>query len=555
MGKRGKPFENQEKEVMEMDQNNDKISERQAFRIGILENIAAGMMMAPYITICFAGRFHGLAFLLGLGMVFVYGCIMFLYSKALDKGLERELVDNLGTIGKLIDVFYSMRFMIKAAVLLLFFGAVVNEYLLMNLNQWIVILCFGAVCFYGAAGDIKKRGRLMELIFWWMLVPLILMAVFAVSNISWSEVSQIMVSPLGTEDGIGGIFRGGYILLIVMSGIELMVFMLRHQTENNLHNLLKILIWVMIALMLAYIFIIGILGQGWVGSKGVAAFNVMEASAFPGKTLSRMDYPVLSFWIIGLFAEVSGFVFYGEKCIAELSCFRDEKRKKLIPVIIALMLIIALFLWNVKWVARWLLGYVYIIDLAVSLVVPLIVIWVKKNKKISGHNFDKAGVKKIVSMVLIFGMTSIFITGCLNQYQGLSLENRDYVMTMEVVAKDEVYCFSFVIADLSEYKGDLGDSMETKEFRCEAEGMMEAIKTYYLDKDRQLDLGHMDKMVVYLEDGQPEDYYELIIEMADIPSISKSVTVVFKDEEETEIILRQLIKEIYDREQSSYAGR
>ena len=163
--------------------DNGKISARQAFRIGILENIAVGIIFIPYLVTGLAGKFHIIAFMLGLCLFALYGIIIYYYSVCFPMGFIDMLHTSMGGFGRVLEGIYSLRYMIKAAVISVFFALIVQEYMLPSFNLWAILISFVVISGYGAARDIEKRGRLLEFLFWWMIIPLILVAVLSITNI------------------------------------------------------------------------------------------------------------------------------------------------------------------------------------------------------------------------------------------------------------------------------------------------------------------------------------------------------------------------------------
>lgn len=374
---------------------NGIISERQAFRIGLLENITIGIVVVPYITTRVAGTEHIWAFGLGMILTCLYGLLVYGFSKWFPEGLAEAINNNLGWPARLIDFVYAMRYVLRSAVILLFFATVIHAYMLRSMNMWLIAVPFSFICGYGALRDIERRGRLLEMLFWWMLVPLILVAVFAISNVEWRSLPEELWggADLSGTGSFGRILQGAYLVFLVLSGMELMIFTLPRQKQNNWKNGLKMLVWIVIAITLAYTFIIGILGVGWTRSDSTAALNVMEASAFPGGLVERLDYPVLAFWVIGVFAVISGYLFYAREFACLLISHHEpdlQKRRKknshdtermgkqsLIVLALIAVLLLAMWGWSSDVVSRWMAWYMVWIDVGIGVLVPLIVALVR----------------------------------------------------------------------------------------------------------------------------------------------------------------------------------
>ena len=106
--------------------DNGKISGRQCFRIGILENIAIAIILIPYFTTKLAGQWHFPAMLLGVAFTAIYGFIIYFFSRAFPEGLMEFVKQKLGIGGKLIFVIYLGRYLIRAGFLVTFFGGILT---------------------------------------------------------------------------------------------------------------------------------------------------------------------------------------------------------------------------------------------------------------------------------------------------------------------------------------------------------------------------------------------------------------------------------------------
>lgn len=358
---------------------NGKISERQAFRVGLLENITIGIVLIPYITTSIAGNRHVWALYLGILFTCLYAALIFGFSKWFPEGLINALNDNLGPARGIFDIVYAFRYVLRGALIMLFFVTVIHQYMLKSMNVWVIAVPFALICGYGALRDIEKRGRLLELLFWWMIVPLILVAAFAISNVDWDSLPrELWGNGLAFSRWFSeGVLPAAYMSFLVLSSMELMIFTLPRQKQNSWKNGLKILVWIVIAVVLAYVFIIGILGADWVRTGSTVSMNVMEASAFPGGLVERMDYPVLAFWVIGVFAVISGYLFYARQFADRLFRVESTKGHSLIMLCVVALLLFGMWCWSKQSCAVWLVRYMIWIDIGISVLVPLLVLAVR----------------------------------------------------------------------------------------------------------------------------------------------------------------------------------
>lgn len=502
---------------------NGKISERQGFRIGLLENITVAIVAVPYICIRYAGSGHLWALLIGMLLTVVYGGIMFGYSKCFAEGYTNAVKDNLGWAAWFFEIMYALRYIIRGAFILLFFSVIIQEYMLRSFSLWWIMIPFALICGYGASRNMEKRGRLLELLFWWMIVPLILVAVFSVSNMDWTGlIEELRLAGMEhREGGLYSLFWGGYLILLILSTSELMLFTLANQVKNHWENALKILIWILIAVVFAYMFIIGILGNDWVGSSSTAALNVMEASAFPGGTVKRIDYPVLAFWMIGVFAIVSGYLFYAKEFALKLFKGEEEKGHRWLMLVLVALLLAETWGFRVEQWSKWMSWYLIYFDIAVSLAAPLIVLLVRSVRK--------RGKRKGIDLAMLCLALTFFLVGCGKRYEasdfyqdlkeGLSsenlgfhalderqssLESRDYVTELGICPNNsedatsgqkKKYIFVVKVADLTEYAGDSKGALKTSDYVCEADTFDELMDLYVVKEERQLDLGHIKTII------------------------------------------------------------
>lgn len=562
-----------------MNIKNNTISRRQCFRICLLENIAIPMIVVPYVTVRVAGAYHVSAFILGLVLFVVYAYVMYQYAKEMPEGMIPLIRQGNAAVRVGVSALYIFRYALRCAIILLYFSRVTHNYMLRSVPVVMLAIPFVLICGYGALRDIEKRGRLLELLFWWMITPLLFIGVFVISNTNWQSIGKELFDFSMLQENIThpkAIIYGAYLVLIVTSSIELMMYTIVTQKNNQSYNVKKIIAWIAIVFVFSYTFVFGILGRAWVGSDSMAALNVMEAAAVPFGLMQRMDYAVLAFWIIGVFAMLSGYLFYanqfGIRCILKqdyniatiVGCKEFDAKRRMKENIMMLSIIITVLLFMLGW--QWkptrqiFTGYLIYIDLWISLFVPFIMLRIKKAKgkvreqrtKRSNEPLYSNGVKTllIIGVMCFFGAA---LTGCGKRYESASIEKRDYVENMQVqktktrkALPDNQYEFEFEIADLEEYVGNGAGKLGTEYFDCIASSLEEAIAYYYDETGQQLDLGHMEKIVIDYSVSD-EFVWKLIEEFANMPFVPKSIPV-YKGEDAKPLILRERIKNYYDKQ-------
>ncbi len=350
-----------------------KISKRQWFRMSYLECVTISMMMIPYITLSLAGKYHVLALVVGLAFVVFYGALMLYLADFVPCGYINAIRNHMGWTAGILDVLYALRYLLRATLIAVFFSMILQRYLLQSFSVWWIFLPFLGITLYGASKSMEGRGRMFEFLFGWMVVPLILIVVFSVSNIDVGAIMQGITS----QSEVSGVFKGAYAILLALSPLELQLYSRPCVKEKDRTGGIWLLVWILFTIVFAYLFIVAILGYGWTASDTTASFNVMEAASFPGGAVARLDYPVMAFWIIGVFAVVSGYLHQTRDFLYSLC---EVKHKCGCVVTFVVMFAFAcLFAYGMQFesVVKYGMRYFLYADLAIGIVFPLIVMWVK----------------------------------------------------------------------------------------------------------------------------------------------------------------------------------
>ena len=526
-----------------MNLTDGKISKRQWFRMSYLECVTISMMMIPYITLSLAGKYHVAALVIGLGLVVFYGALMLYLAKFVPCGYINAIRNHMGWTSGILDVLYAIRYLMRATLIAVFFSMILQKYLLSSFSVWWIFLPFLGITLYGASKTMEGRGRMFELLFGWMVVPLILIVVFSVSNIDIGAI----VAGITSQSRVSGVFKGAYAILLALSPLELQLYSRPCVKEKDKMGAIRLLLWIVFTIVFAYLFIVAILGYGWTASETTASFNVMEAASFPGGAVARLDYLVMSFWIIGVFAVVSGYLHQTRDFLYSLCEVKHRSGRVITFVVMFVFACLIAYGMQFESVVKYGMRYFLYADLAIGILFPLIVMWVKTKKRVKwGIGFVCLTVLAAIGSVLIgnekLGRQFIQNDFTATEQKKETLEHRDYVQEMQVETAKSGYQFTFVIADIAGYEGE--NSIGQKLYHVQADSLEKAADLYREQEERQLDFGHMKQIAA---DMTRQEIHPLLLEIGHRPGISKSIPVVMETGQK-KYILREMIKAAYGRE-------
>lgn len=171
-----------------------------------------------HIVTC--GKYHVLALVVGLAFVVLYGALMLYLADFVPCGYINAIRNHMGWTAGILDVLYALRYLLRATLIAVFFSMILQRYLLQSFSVWWIFLPFLGITLYGASKSMEGRGRMFEFLFGWMVVPLILIVVFSVSNIDIGAIMQGITS----QSEVSGVFKGAYAILLALSPLELQLY-------------------------------------------------------------------------------------------------------------------------------------------------------------------------------------------------------------------------------------------------------------------------------------------------------------------------------------------
>ncbi len=285
---------------------NGKISERQLFRMIIVGSLGPSLLICPRLISGF-GSVGFVIYLVGALLGAGYILLMFRLKSMGSKSVFGNMVEGFfKTIG-------VARLFLVAAGGLYIITDVVSRILLPRTNEIMVLLLIGVLLAYWMESGLECMGRAMELLFYWVLVPILISLVVAVPNVRMGN----MFLPNGDFDGmtlsqIGGSSRGivdfiktTLVVWFIFTPAEL-VWLSKRKLDKKYNGAIWkgfSVFWA--ANIICYGIVLGIYGvKGLRGTDTYPLIKVMQISGVPGDFLRRVDGFMGAFLVVSIFCGI-----------------------------------------------------------------------------------------------------------------------------------------------------------------------------------------------------------------------------------------------------------
>lgn len=347
-----------------MKNNSQTITARQGNRIMILEIFSAAAMFVPQIALQKSYHSGILSILMANGMAGIYLWIVDRVANgiSIEKVLKRY---------RFASIIYYIRFLFNGAFFYLCILFLAKKYLLPDRSAFFIGFPLLVLAYCMNQGGLKKRGRVMEGIFWFVLLPMIFVLLLSVTNLSWNELK---IEQFTTKEFING---------------SLFVFALLHPIEfvwfyrgDMKGGPIRFRSFAGLTILLSGVFLstVGSLGKKLTQIDPEPVMSMAQGIAMPGGIMARLDLFLIAFWIVGVFCVFSGYLFYGNESIKHAF-----SKGRTIGLILSYGGIYALSSWVMTTFATWIRRYFSVFiygNLIIGLFFPLILflMWRKEKK-------------------------------------------------------------------------------------------------------------------------------------------------------------------------------
>ena len=444
--------------------DNARISHRQLFRqivLGVIGIYTLAIPVFPEIS----GR-QGMLCLLTVMAVYLLFCIYFIRIKTVMQNPRRYMGKVLGSI----FVFLYMSWLwLLGVYLLLMIARITDRFLIEGSVYWVVIVLAGVVTYLGSHQGLERRGRMAEVCFpvlFFILGGMLCLGILRMKNYYFGEMGELTLQ---------GWLKGSYQVFCAFLPFAFLPVALGNvkkpgKTGRVMGGALFLVTGVLI---LCLLLLQGSFGIGGYEHRQYPMVEFMAGIRIPGDFLERVDI----FWVAAvmfsmLFA-LGGVFFYNHELLVRTDMEKGASFLAAGVVAAALicekMQVPTEFFWKIT---GWFYGPLFLLLLLYA---------------------GLAGRKKSVFVKgAVIVLCMLPLSAC-----GVSLENREFPLSMSADYKDSDFELIYGIPGLGEITGQGKNQVEQPQaISYRGDTPQEAEAAFNRNQKNYLDMGHIKTVIL-----------------------------------------------------------
>lgn len=303
---------------------NESISPRQLYRLYVFNLLGVGTLVLPN-NLAKLGKYGFISIAFGVFMAWLFMWIVsevrerrkIIYDRSFGKTAHAKIL-----IYDLIIAVYELS---QAAFLAWIFVKLIRDSLIPDESFTAVLLVIMTVCAYALSGGVECRARVYEVVFFFVLIPLAAMLLFAISDV---RLDYLMIKDrVGVDFGIADIFAGAYYVFAASISVFNILFVRERSVSQIRWSVSKAILTYAGILFLLYAVLLGSFGKYSLSEIEFPAVVLMSDVQIKGSFFKRADALMLSVWFFTLFSVLNMSLYY-----AVLRCENFAKNTaKVIP--------------------------------------------------------------------------------------------------------------------------------------------------------------------------------------------------------------------------------
>lgn len=286
---------------------NESISPRQLYRLYVFNLLGVGTLVLPN-NLAKLGKYAFISIALGVFMAWLF---MWIVSEVREQ--KKSIYDR--SFGKtahakmlIYDLIIAIYELSQAAFLAWIFVKLIRDSLIPDESFTVVLLVIMAVCAYALSGGVECRARVYEVVFFFVLIPLAAMLLFAISDVRFDYL--MIKDRVGVDFGIADIFAGAYYVFAASISVFNILFV-RERTASQIRGSVSKAIFTYAGLLfLLYAVLLGNFGKYSLSEIEFPAVVLMSDVKIKGSFFKRADALMLSVWFFTLFSVLNMSLYY-----------------------------------------------------------------------------------------------------------------------------------------------------------------------------------------------------------------------------------------------------
>ncbi len=323
--------------------NNRKVSIRQMKRLLFLEIFGVSSLLLPGILarICQTDGIFAIGLGAGLAAVLVRVLCALRLPHVTVSETPGQLYENVRPAGRILAVLYLLFFCLLGGFLLYLLTSMIENQLLDTGFLWIILLTLLAAGGYGVLRGIESRARIYEILFWFLMVPLLIMLVLAAKDVNVDYWLPVFAC------GWDRFFLGTAICFGFCLVSLLALCFLPHCAEPERVGpaAARAVVAAGILNIVLYLILLGVFQSKLLASLKYPVISLMAMAQIPGGLFQRQDALMVAIWFFCLFSLFHSALFYGllqTKKISPQKLSKKSEGRGRISVVLVLTLAAAL---------------------------------------------------------------------------------------------------------------------------------------------------------------------------------------------------------------------
>ena len=304
-----------------MNIENEKISGRQLGRMVFYDFFGLTTLVLPGYLAKQAGMDGFFCLVLGSLAGYLFLLLVLAQMKGMKEGYETYLRERFGKILTVpVLLVYLFIALFGAAYGLRMLGNVICKYLIRDTSMWLVLGVLTVLAVYGLSAGLECRGRLYEVVFWFVALPLVILFLLAMFNVEpegWL--------PVFAADG-RQLAGGSYVVFAFFMSVAYLPMLAGDMAQgaDTPRVLKQSFVFSTCLNLVLFLLLAGIFRVPTMAVMEEPALTLTAMVKVPGGFFERQDALLCGIWFVSIFAFVENAMYYSVYCARKICRKREQ---------------------------------------------------------------------------------------------------------------------------------------------------------------------------------------------------------------------------------------